>query len=325
MSTIFSERLFASFEEDFRPHLLTLGLSPAMFSNPETEIPIEKYVRLLECVAHHSNPGIGMDMGRNIEAADLGVLGHALFATNNIRHLLETLSRYLYVFAQDNAIRLDIGADTAVISYRFIFPRNIPHEQDVELAVTAINYTIRRATGVDIMPKYVELERREPPHALQIREVQGCPVHYDGGANRLHYQKKVLTMPVRSADPRLFEALEFYLADRLKLRAQDDDLLAKINHLIATSLHAGVPELEAIAKKLGIGRRTLQRRLTEQGVVYHELVDSVRKDIALEYVRQTDYRLTDIALMLGYNESSSFSRAFRRWTGTSANKIRTAG
>jgi len=77
-----------------------------------------------------------------------------------------------------------------------------------------------------------------------------------------------------------------------------------------------------ISSQLGVSERTLQRRLRDKNIVFSDLVDNIRKSIALEYVRGTTYRLTDVAQMLGYTDPSSFTRAFKRWTDSSPMKIR---
>ena len=118
-----------------------------------------------------------------------------------------------------------------------------------------------------------------------------------------------------SADNSLLEALVYYLDSRLSLRSEDEDLLAKVRHLISTSLGDGLPDLNQVASQLGMSARTLQRKLGEHDMVFSDLLEAVCKSIATEYVLHTDYSITEIALMLGYNDLSAFSRAFKRWTG----------
>ena len=108
MATILSEQLFARFEQEFRPHLAAVGLDATIFSNPGLEISTEKYVALIERVAEFNDPSIGLTMGKRLEATDLGILGHAILAAADVGQMLQTLSTYIYVFSQDNSIRLDV-------------------------------------------------------------------------------------------------------------------------------------------------------------------------------------------------------------------------
>jgi AraC-like DNA-binding protein len=108
------------------------------------------------------------------------------------------------------------------------------------------------------------------------------------------------------------------------LRAQDADFMRRLRHLITTGLHTGVPELSSVAEQMGLSARTLQRRMNEHDIVFSDLVDNIRKGIAFEYVRETDYRLIDIAHILGYQEASSFTRAFKRWADETPRQMRRA-
>ena len=322
MSTIFSEKLFARFQSAFRPQLRAAGLDESIFTVPDMEIPVDKYMRLLELVAERDDPCIGLRMGQEMEPTDLGVLGHAMLASRDVRQMLETLSCFVYIFAQDNAIRLDLSRDRAVVSYHPLAQNVSAHQRDVDFAVCGIAKCISTAAGRTIPPRHVEFEHRKPSYGKAYTAAFGCPVQFERGGNRLHYDRSTMDVPVASHDARLYEALHFYLVEKLKSRQQDDDLIRKLKHLITTSLHGGLPELAVMARQLGLSERTLQRRLAEQGIVFNDLVDGTRKAIALEYLRDSSYRLTDIAQIVGYNEASSFTRACRRWTDMSPTQLR---
>ena len=145
---------------------------------------------------------------------------------------------------------------------------------------------------------------------------------FDRKSNRIHFDKTILTAPVLSSDPGLLKALRFYLDDRLKVRSEKEDLVAKLRHLISSSLVNGVPDQKRIAEQLGMSARTLQRRLRDNEVVFADLLDEIRCAIAQDYVSHSEFSLTDVSMMLGYGELSSFSRAFKRWTGSSPDLVR---
>jgi AraC-like DNA-binding protein len=298
-----------------------VGLDESIFTAPDIEIPIDVCSQLLERVAE-DDPSVAVRMGQAMEPTDLGVLGHAMLASRDVQQLLETLSCFIYVVVQDKEIRLDLSRDCAVVSYRFLAQDAGPYRRDVEYSVCAIAKCINVAVGRTIRPLRVEYEHPRPDYAKAYSAAFDCPVHFERGGNRLHYDRSTLKLPVASHDARLYQALLFFLEDKLKSRKQDDDLLGKLRHLVATSLHAGLPQLVDVARQLGLSERTLQRRLAEQGIVFNELVDGTRKAIALEYLRDRRYRLTDIAQIVGYSEASSFTRACRRWTDKSPTELR---
>lgn len=324
MSTIFSERIFARHAAEFRPFLDEVGLPAAILEQPDIEIPIVKYTNLLEAVARKSNPSIGLIMGQSIEPADLGVYGHAMAAAANVSQMLETMSQYIYVFAQANRIRVEMGRNRVVISYRYTMPEVLIHQQDTEFAMTAIFTTLTNLTGRQIRPLYVDMDHAKPEYARLHSRIFNCKVRFGRRGNRIHLNKNVLDLPILSADLSLFNALESSLADRLKIRFDEDDLVTKVNHLINVNLGKGDAEIGLTAEKLGVSQRTLQRRLADEGRVFSEMVEKIRRAIALEYIEFSDYSLTDIALMVGYGEQSSLTRAVKRWTGKSPQQIRDA-
>jgi AraC-like DNA-binding protein len=89
---------------------------------------------------------------------------------------------------------------------------------------------------------------------------------------------------------------------------------------VAARLRAGAGDagdIEAIARKMGVSRRTLQRRLADAGTSFRDAVDAARREVALAELARGASSMTDLAFLLGFSEHSAFARAFRRWTGKS--------
>jgi AraC-like DNA-binding protein len=107
------------------------------------------------------------------------------------------------------------------------------------------------------------------------------------------------------------------MANSHAVKPQQAPLLSEriVNYLTANA-YLGVVSLEEIAANFNTSARTLQRKLQEEGVSFQQLADSVRKTIALQYLQSGDYPLKEVSYILGYNELSAFTRAFKRWTGT---------
>ena len=325
MSTIFSENIFARFQDQFQPFLAKLDITEAIFTRPDIEITVVKYAKLLESVGREVNPHIGLDLGESLDARDLGVIGHAAMASSIIGDALALISRYLYVLSQSNTIRLDIGDNEVVCTYTATILQPDLVRQDAEFALAMITTLIRKLSGRCFSPRLVEFSHREFSDTGAHNRAFDCEVRFDGRENRLHFSRRVLDYPIPSSDRQLLEALIYYLDSRLRLRSEEDDLQDKVRHLISVSLGKGIPDIKQIASQLGMSSRTLQRKLAEKGLVFSEMLESICKSIASEYVLHSNYSFTDIALILGYNDLSSFSRAFKRWTGLGPLQAREAG
>ncbi|MEP4052993.1 MAG: helix-turn-helix transcriptional regulator [Litorimonas sp.] len=104
--------------------------------------------------------------------------------------------------------------------------------------------------------------------------------------------------------------------------SQHDSLVNRVRHEVSKVLGDGLPTLSTIASKLGIGPRTLQRRLSATGHSFQGIVDIARKSVAQQLLRETQYSLAEIALLTGFSEQSGFTRAFRRWAGQTPRSYR---
>jgi AraC-like DNA-binding protein len=121
--------------------------------------------------------------------------------------------------------------------------------------------------------------------------------------------------------------LDAYARDVIAKLPADDDLVSSVERAVASAMSRGVPDIDAIATQLGVGSRTLQRRLAEAETGFQELVDTVRRSYAERYLADNRLAITEVAFLVGFSEPSNFHRAFRRWTGTTpaAYRARLAG
>ena len=322
MATVFSEKVFKTFEQQFAPFLEELDIPSTIFKYQDIEINDTQYLELLEAVARNTNPYIGLDMGETLSAEDLGVVGHAMAASATIGDALILFSKYIYVFAQANNIRMDIGENKVICTYSIDILQPNQHRQDVEFALSYLMHIICSLSQKQFRPNLVEFSHSRFADSKRHLKVFDCEVKFEQHANRIHFNKRILNAPIVTADPGLLTALKFYLDDRLKVRSEDKNLLAKTRHLISVSLSNDAPDMKKIASQMGMSIRSLQRKLGEKNIIFSELVDSIRQTIAVDYIHNTDIHLTDVALMLGYAELSSFSRAFKRWYGVSPQQAR---
>lgn len=324
MATIFSERIFASFKDQFDPFLAALDIPESIFTRRDVEISNDKYVELLESVAREANPYIGLDMGDSLEVSDFGVMGHAMAASATVGDALNLLSRYLYVLSHSNTIRLDVGEDQVVCTYAVTILQPNLVRQDAEFAMSFIAKSIRSLSGKRFAPRQVEFSHGLFAEARRHQKFFDSDVLFDRRENRMHFSRQVLQYPVLTSDPGLLEALVYFLNSRLQLRSEEEDLQAKVEHLITVSLSEGLPDLNGVARQLGMSGRTLQRKLADKNLVFSEMLEAISRSIAREYILHSDYSVTDIAMMLGYTDLSSFSRAYKRWTGTGPQQAREA-
>jgi AraC-like DNA-binding protein len=210
-----------------------------------------------------------------------------------------------------------------MLSYQITEPSIVQRRQDAEFSMALAITLIREVTGnAQLVPLRMDFEHPEPSDLSVHRELFQCPLNFNQPDNRGYFPHDLLALPVRTADARLFSALQPFLEAQRQRRAVAVDLLSRLGHYIASSLSSGGASLELVARSIGMSPRTLQRRLAEQQVEFSQLVEDVRRTLGSSYVAHSAYSFGEIALLLGYAEASSFSRAFRRWTGQSPQAYR---
>lgn len=324
--TVLAESFFRRNAELFRPHLAAVGLREQILSAPESEIPVTKYVALWEVLGSEVSPTIGLEVAMRTESSEFGAYGHAIRCAPSMQLVLRSLSRFMVVLTQATQLDFEDNGKRISLAYRVTDASIVQRRQDAEFTICTILNLLREVTrNPQLSPVRVDFEHRAPSDLASHREVFGCPIRFEQPDNRLYFSRELLDMPIRTADQRLFQALEPFLEQQRQSRAASTDVLSQVAHHIASSLSSGCASLEQVASDLKIGVRTLQRRLAEQNVEFSQLVEDVRRSLAESYVMQSDYSLTEIALLLGYSEASSFCRAFRRWTQLTPQQFRQRG
>ncbi|MCY1512114.1 HTH-type transcriptional regulator VirS [compost metagenome] len=226
------------------------------------------------------------------------------------------------VHAQANELDWRLHHGRLEISYRITDPSIQQRRQDAEFALGGLYAALRMMTGEKYSLLRVDFAHAQPEDSSLHREAFQCPVRFDQGANLLLWPGEMLDEPLLSADPRLFQALLPGLEEERRRRLADTDLTTRIGLVIKDRLADGNLGVEEVARHLCMSKRTLQRRLQELEMEFGELVEEIRQATAMDMVSHSPLSLTEIAQRLGYAEPSSFTRAFRRWSGLTPREFR---
>src|SRR5262249_49157688 len=158
----------------------------------------------------------------------------------------------------------------------------------------------------------------------KLERFLGCPVHFGTRHNALTFSHRQLGLPIATADERLHGLLTSYCEEILASREDSSpDLRHRVEKIITKLLCRGEAETELVAHELGMSVRTLARRLDDLGVSFAQILDELRHDLALRYLRDRNRGLSEIAFLLGYSEPSAFSHASGRWPRTTPGAWRT--
>jgi AraC-like DNA-binding protein len=187
--------------------------------------------------------------------------------------------------------------------------------QHSEYSMTIARNLLRLMAGSAWSPLEVHF-MHEARDSSEHTRVFGCPVLFSCETNALVIAREFIARQVPAADPHLIPVLKSYLDQVLQALPREDEFLCAARKAVAESMRDGDCKLAAVAKRLAISPRSLQRRLEEYGIDFNAMVGETRCRFAVEYLKNPGNTLTEVAFLLGYSEVSAFNRAFKRWTGT---------
>lgn len=249
--TVLAESFFRRNAELFRPHLAAVGLREQILSAPESEIPVTKYVALWEVLGSEVSPTIGLEVAMRTESSELGAYGHAIRCAPSMQLVLRSLSRFMVVLTQATQLDFEDNGKRISLAYRVTDASIVQRRQDAEFTICTILNLLREVTrNPQLSPVRVDFEHRAPSDLASHREVFGCPIRFEQPDNRLYFSRELLDMPIRTADQRLFQALEPFLEQQRQSRAASTDVLSQVAHHIASSLSSGCASLEQVASDL---------------------------------------------------------------------------
>ncbi|MGH0031347.1 MAG: AraC family transcriptional regulator ligand-binding domain-containing protein [Myxococcota bacterium] len=298
------------------------GLPPSLLERPDGLVDLEHVVRLQNAAARVlDDPSFGLRFGAAVDPTSLGVLSYCVFEVPTLRDALGNLSRYLDTFVEGFGCELvsAVGDPVLRISAEPLDPRD--GRQPVEASAALLVALIRGLVDDAWSPREVRFRHAEPataPAWKQVyREALGAPVRFGASADELHLRRGDPARQTRPPASQPLPRFATHLAQAGAERRGDAPLVARVRGAIARSLVRGGPSIDAVARELGLGPRTLQRRLGEHGCGFRQLGEQLRSDVARRQVVEGDTDLAGLAFLLGYSELSAFDRAFRRWTGQS--------
>lgn len=191
-----------------------------------------------------------------------------------------------------------------------------------EYTLAAVFLRTRLATGCRYPLLRVDFSQDAPENASEHERIFECPVVFGAARCQLVVDRQVWDTPCSGGNPDLFSVLETHARLLLGQRPAAEGIAGRVRQAIDAELRGGNPELKSVARALAMSGRTLQRRLKEQGILFNELVDAARFEAARIYLAKRDVASTEVAYLLSFAEASSFTHAFKRWSGQTPTEYR---
>lgn len=296
------------------------GLDLAALADAQARYPVPRTDRLWRlAVEATGDPAVALRVAREAGVLSFHALGYSLSASTTLREAFERLIRYFRVVSDGAELRFSCA--DGVCRYEIAASRD--GHTPIPEAVDAFAYVVvRLCRGLyrrDHAPLEVRLTRPEPPDATPWQRAFRCPVTFGAAANVLRFEASAFDVPLEFANPELArhndEVAARYLARFGRLLIRE-----RLRAVLIEQLPGGEPSQDKAAAALHLSSRSLQRRLTDEGTTYKDVLDELRRELALSYLREARHSISEITYLLGYSDTSSFSHAFRRWTGVAPSR-----
>jgi AraC-like DNA-binding protein len=174
----------------------------------------------------------------------------------------------------------------------------------------------RQVSPEPVTPLEVRVRHAAPGSVAAHEGWFGCPVRFEAGLDAVLFSQETLERPNILGDEGISRYLASHLDAELAEIAEEVTLVGRARDAIAQALNQGAPRMADIARALGMSARSFHRRLSEHGVSFQTLTEETRRDLAEGLLRDESLSLAEIAFLTGFSEQSAFTRAFKRWVGT---------
>lgn len=301
--------------------LTDAGFDPHLLDDPDTLLTFSGRAGLMGTFSEVTGCAhFGLLVGAQGNLSSFGLVGYLAMHSSDVAAALQSLIRYLHFHVQGSAGVLDRSDNSAFFGYEILQPLSKGADQLEDGALASMYNIMRQLCGSDWRQTEVWFTHRMPRDTGPYRQFFRAPLRFDMEKSGLFFSARWLNCSVQAADPELHRLLQKTI-DGMEARFKDDfpQQVRRVVRQALISRHATADEVAAL---FSIHSRTLHRRLREQGITFQDLVDECRYAIARHMLQNSDTSLIQIADIVGYADARAFSRAFKRWTGTTPAKWR---
>ncbi len=307
------------------PLLKRVGLTPEAIADPEERLNVRSQIALLdEAAIALKDDCLGFTLARDFDLREIGLLYYVMASSQSLGDALKRVARYskitneALVFGYQEGNRLILS-----LSYSGV-PRHSDRHQ-IEFCMFGVLRICRVLTGQNVIPQHFSISHHRSGDNSEMARFVGTKVEFGADRDEFALNADARELPLIHADSHLNDLLLKYceaaLADR---RGDMSQLRTRVENAISSVLPHGRVRVEDVARSLGMSKRTLARRLSDEGLNFTEILQQLRRDLAVRYLDDRRLHVSKIAWLLGFHEVSAFTHAFKRWTGKTPSQLRTA-
>lgn len=298
--------------------LLSLGIHRNTLNDPSLRLPEKKLIDLWNLIAKHSSvPNIGLLIGQTINPSAKGLLASWVSQTESIGEALDIFSTNICLMNPSE--HWDITTQNGLCKLQFSLNKNRAYPSiAIERSMSAMVTWGRVLSAHDFPLIEARFTFPAPSYRDQFTPIFGTNIVFDSADNGLIFDLSFLNLPIANGNQFVKSLLEDKAKEALAALTNDHSVTAQTKGAIEKILldkHSLC--IEDVCNELAMSRQTLYRKLKDEGTEYKTLSDAYKKSEALKLLQADSENITSVGLRLGYKDTSSFYKAFKRWFGLS--------
>jgi len=291
-----------------------LGMDAGRLEKGGNRYSHEQLVNLWRTAIHKTgDPNFGLKVAMQIRPATFHVVGYAMSCSATIGEALHRFARYSKLISSTNTMTLTETPDQLCLHASFDTGGAPPLTQAIDAYLAGVVCFCSWISAKRIVPVEVHFMHKCPGNQSQYTELLQCPVYFGQQEDCIVFDATDMHRPVLAADDNLASLLDSLAIGQLA--DLSGRFSTKVRECLLKQFANGEVSKSQTANLLHMTERTLLRRLKDEGTTFQEVLDHLREELACEHLRRKDVTMQDVSSMLGFSDASTFSRAFKRWTG----------
>jgi AraC-like DNA-binding protein len=303
--------------------LTEAGVAAETVDDPAERLEARAQIKVLELAAEElDDPLFGFHLARGFDLRELGLVYYVMASSEQLTDALRDVERYSRIVNEGVRLHCNLTAGaTVTLEYVGIDRRFDWHH--IEFWLVTLVRIFRQVTDSRLAPRRLRVRHLRPQPPADFKSFFGTDVEFGSDVDEIALSASVASLPIARRDTCLNGLLRRYAEEALESpRAKLASTRSEVERALAELLPHGKATLVEVGRRLGASSRTLSRRLRAEGATFANILDEFRAVLAQRYVKERELPVSEIAWLLGYQEVSSLTHAFKRWTGVTPRQFR---
>lgn len=304
-------------------------LASVALEGPDNRVPLPRYLALFDAaIALTRDPALALHFGEAVRMQEISIVGLIAEAADTTAEVGRQLNRYARLMVDGGGSPVDVfrpfpSTDGIWMEIGDVFSQS-PYMVEAELSRLVFNTraTFAAHPGFHAIkfPKAVQFTHGRPAYSAEYERIFDAPLTFGAEKNAFLVDPAFLALRQPPTNRYVFGVLSKHAEALLAELEAARSTRAKVESVLMPILHTGDVNMAIVARRMALSRRTLQRRLSEEGTTFARVLDELRHKLALHYLKGKKVSVNEAAYLVGFSEPAAFSRAFKRWTGNRPGK-----